>query len=199
MCHIIQFCMTVYWLCFGFIIKHSFKLIIISVDMIDPAVVYHCCNGWETGWESLYLVMQILTELWESDDPMRQFVWVERNFWLAQSPSKVQQNLTDLWLLGKARQMSSKSGDGRYTTRDVAKAADISLSRVHLILKRILKVWKISARRIPRILMDDQKMGTSTNHWAIVKLFPKSNQILFARLIHVLLLVKKNGYTISNQ
>lgn len=25
-------------ICFGFIIKHSFKLIVISVDMIDPAV-----------------------------------------------------------------------------------------------------------------------------------------------------------------
>lgn len=51
--------------------------------------------------------------------------------------------------------------DGRYTIRDVAKAVDISL---HLILKRILKVRKISARGISHILMDDQKMGTSTNH-----------------------------------
>lgn len=54
--------------------------------------------------------------------------------------------------------------DGRYTIRDVAKAVDISLSWVHLILKRILKVRKISARGISHILMDDQKMGTSTNH-----------------------------------
>ena len=47
--------------------------------------------------------------------------------------------------------------DGWHTIRDISKAVGISLSRVHFILKRILKVRKISARWIPHILTDDQK------------------------------------------
>ena len=53
--------------------------------------------------------------------------------------------------------------DGRYTIWEIAKAVGISLSRVHFVLKRILKVRKISARWIPHILTDDQKKGTCTN------------------------------------
>lgn len=214
MCHIIQFRMTVYWYASVLYIKHSFKLIVISVDMIDPAVVYHC---WETGWEywrnqSLYKRLHKTRSFGNAN-----FYWIVRVWW---SYETVRMSRTKFLTgtksfkgaaksdrpvtLRQSRANVSKVGemiesDGRYTIRDVAKAVDISLSWVHLILKRILKVRKISARGIPHILMDDQKMGTSTNHWVIAKLFPKFNQSLFAKLIHVLLLVKKNGYTISNQ
>ena len=47
--------------------------------------------------------------------------------------------------------------DGRYMIHDIAKAVGISLLRVYLILKRILKVRKNSARWIPHLLTDEQK------------------------------------------
>ena len=40
-------------------------------------------------------------------------------------------------------------GDARFTVRDIARKVGISLSTVHLILKKHLKVRKISARWVP--------------------------------------------------
>lgn len=47
---------------------------------------------------------------------------------------------------------------GRYTICDIGKAIGISLSQVHFMLKRILKVRKSSAKWISHILA-----GTNTN------------------------------------
>ncbi|XP_062582211.1 histone-lysine N-methyltransferase SETMAR-like [Saccostrea cucullata] len=73
--------------------------------------------------------------------------------------------------------------DGRYTVRDIAKAVGISLSRVHFILKRILKVRKISARWIPHILTDDQKKVRIQTAKRLLKMFPNFNQRQFANIV----------------
>ena len=48
-------------------------------------------------------------------------------------------------------------GDARFTVCDIARKVGISLSTVHLILKKHLKVRKISARWVPHLLTDEQK------------------------------------------
>ena len=48
-------------------------------------------------------------------------------------------------------------GDARFTVRDIARKVGISLSTVHLILKKHLKVRKISAGWVPHLLTDEQK------------------------------------------
>ena len=48
-------------------------------------------------------------------------------------------------------------GDARFTVCDIAQKVDISLSMIHLILKKRLKVRKISARWVPHLLPDEQK------------------------------------------
>ena len=48
-------------------------------------------------------------------------------------------------------------GDARFTVRDIARKVGISLSTVHLVLKKHLKVRKISARWVPHLLTDEQK------------------------------------------
>ena len=48
-------------------------------------------------------------------------------------------------------------GDARFTVRDIARKVGISLSTVHLILKKHLKVRKISARWVPHLLTAEQK------------------------------------------
>ena len=48
-------------------------------------------------------------------------------------------------------------GDARFTVRDIARKVVISLSTVHLILKKHLKVRKIFARWVPHLLTDEQK------------------------------------------
>ena len=42
-------------------------------------------------------------------------------------------------------------GDARFTVRDIARKVGISLSMVHLILKKRLEVRKISARWVPHL------------------------------------------------
>ena len=51
-------------------------------------------------------------------------------------------------------------GDARFTVRDIARKVGISLSMVHLILKKHLKVRKISARWVPHLLTDGAKEAT---------------------------------------
>ena len=46
--------------------------------------------------------------------------------------------------------------DTRFTVRDIARKVGISLSIVHLTLKKHLKVRKISARLVPH-LTDEQR------------------------------------------
>lgn len=73
--------------------------------------------------------------------------------------------------------------DGRHTIRDIARAVGISLSRTHFILKRILKVRKISARWIPHLLTDYQKRGRVKMAKQLLKKFPKFNQRQFANIV----------------
>ena len=47
-------------------------------------------------------------------------------------------------------------GDARFTVRDIARKVGISLSTVHLILKKHLKVGKIFARWVPHLLTYEQ-------------------------------------------
>ena len=47
-------------------------------------------------------------------------------------------------------------GDARFTVRDIARKVGISLSKVHLILKKHLKVRRIFARWVPHLLTDEQ-------------------------------------------
>ena len=47
-------------------------------------------------------------------------------------------------------------GDARITVHDIAGKVGISLSMVHLILKKHLKVRKIFARWVPHLLTDEQ-------------------------------------------
>ena len=47
-------------------------------------------------------------------------------------------------------------GDVRFTIRDIARKVGISLSMVHLILNKHLKVRKIFARWVPHLLTDEQ-------------------------------------------
>ena len=47
-------------------------------------------------------------------------------------------------------------GDARLAVRDIVRKVVISLSTVHLILKKHLKVQKIFARLVPHLLTDEQ-------------------------------------------
>lgn len=88
---------------------------------------------------------------------MRQFVDKEKTDW-----RKVRQKTKYCrHLLYQARQMSHIINvieiDSRYTIRDITKTVGIFLSRLHFILKLILKVRKTSAIWVLHILTDDQK------------------------------------------
>ena len=75
-------------------------------------------------------------------------------------------------------------GDARFTVRDIARKVGISLlSTVHLILKMHLKVRKISARWVPRLLTDEQKRQRVKVAKKLLQMFPKYDKKQFGNVV----------------
>ena len=74
-------------------------------------------------------------------------------------------------------------GDARFTVRDIARKVGISLSTVHLILKKHLKVRKISARWVPHLLIDEQKRQRVKVAKKLLQMFPKYDKKQFANVV----------------
>ena len=74
-------------------------------------------------------------------------------------------------------------GDARFTVRDIAWKVGISLSTVHLILKKNLKVRKISARWVPHLLTDEQKRQRVKVAKKLLQMFPKYDKKQFANVV----------------
>ena len=70
-------------------------------------------------------------------------------------------------------------GDARFTVRDIARKVGISLSTVHLILKKHLKVRKISARWVT----DEQKRQRVKVAKKLLQMFPKYDKKQFANVV----------------
>ena len=74
-------------------------------------------------------------------------------------------------------------GDVRFTVRDIARKVGISLSTVHLILKKHLKVRKISVGWVPHLLTDEQKRQRVKVAEKLLQLFPKYDKKHFANFV----------------
>ena len=74
-------------------------------------------------------------------------------------------------------------GDARFTVRDIARKVGISLSMVHLILKKHLKVRRISARWVPHLLTDEQKRQWVKVAKKLLQMFPKYDKKQFANVV----------------
>ena len=74
-------------------------------------------------------------------------------------------------------------GDARFTVRDIARKVGISLSTLHLILKKYLKVKKISARWVPHLLTDEQKRQLVKVAKKLPQMFPKYDKKQVANVV----------------
>ena len=74
-------------------------------------------------------------------------------------------------------------GDARFTVRDIARMIGISLSTVHLILMKHLKVRKISARWVPHLLTDERKRQWVKVAKKLLQMFPKYDKKQFANVV----------------
>ena len=74
-------------------------------------------------------------------------------------------------------------GDARFTVRDIARKVSISLSTVHLILKKHLKGRKISARWVPHLLTNEQKRQRVKVAKKLLQMFPKYDKKQFANVV----------------
>ena len=74
-------------------------------------------------------------------------------------------------------------GDARFTVRDIARKVGISLSMVHLILKKHLKVRKISARWVSHLLTDEQKRQQVKVAKKLLQMFPKYDKKQIANVV----------------
>ena len=149
-------------------VKHGFKMIVISKE----PVVYHCYkNGWKT-----------CCEYWRNES-LHKSSHKTRSFGKADfftelgdiyGFNNVSYETVRRWTTGNCKTNVSKvreiiENDGRYIIHLIAKAVGISLLRVYFILKRILKVRKISARWIPHLLTDEQKTHTNGQTMLLVR------------------------------
>lgn len=73
--------------------------------------------------------------------------------------------------------------DSRYTVRELAKRTGVSLSTVHFILKKHLKVRKITARWIPHLLTDEQKRSRVQCARKILKMAKNLEKNNFSQLV----------------
>ena len=69
--------------------------------------------------------------------------------------------------------------DARFTVRQLAQMTNLGLASVHFILKKILKVTKISARWIPHLLTDEQKRTRVQMAKQLLKKYPKYQKKVF--------------------
>ena len=74
-------------------------------------------------------------------------------------------------------------GDARFTVCDIARKVGIQLSTVHLILKKHLKVRKISARWVPHLFTDEQKRQRVQVAKKLLQMFPKYDKKQFANVV----------------
>ena len=74
-------------------------------------------------------------------------------------------------------------GDARFTVRDIARKVGVSLSTVHLILKKRLNVRKISTRCVPHLLTDEQKRQRVKVAKKLLQMFPKYDKKQFANFV----------------
>ena len=72
--------------------------------------------------------------------------------------------------------------DVRFTIRDIARKVGITLSTVHLILKKH-KVREISVRWVPYLLTDEQKRQRVKVAKKLLQMFPKYDKNQFANIV----------------
>ena len=115
---------------------------------------------------------------------MTQFGGGKRNLSLVY-PSKMHRNQVgqNLHLVNVSKIKEIIEGDARFTVRDIARKVGISLSTVHLILKKHLKVRKISARWVPHLLTDEQKRQRVKVAKKLLQMFPKYDKKQFANVV----------------
>ena len=73
--------------------------------------------------------------------------------------------------------------DARFATRHIAKRVCISAGAAHTILRRDLKMRKISARWIPHLVTKEQKLARVRIAKQLLKQFPIYNNRSFANII----------------
>ena len=74
-------------------------------------------------------------------------------------------------------------GDARFTVHDIARKVGISLSTVHLILKKHLKVRKIFAKWMPHLLTDEQSSQRLKVAKKLLQMFQTFNKKQFANVV----------------
>ena len=76
-------------------------------------------------------------------------------------------------------------GDATFTVRDIARKVGILLSTVHLIVKRHLKISKVSARWVLHLLTDEQKRQRVKVTKRLLEMFPTYDKKQFANFVTV--------------
>ena len=87
--------------------------------------------------------------------------------------NQVGQNLQLVKIVSKIKEIIE--GDAGFSVRDIARKVGISLSKVHLILKKHFKVRKIFARWVPHQLTDEQNRQVAKKLLKCFQLMTKSS------------------------
>ena len=74
-------------------------------------------------------------------------------------------------------------GDAKFTVCDIARNVGMSLSTVHFILKKHLKVRNIFARWVPHLLTDEQNRQRVLVAKKLLKMFQTYDKKQFANVV----------------
>lgn len=76
-----------------------------------------------------------------------------------------------------------KGLEARYTVQDIARMVGITVGSAFTILKKILKVKRLTARWIPHLLTDEQKQQRVETTCELLKLYPKYSKNVFSTFV----------------
>ena len=144
------------WYISVYFAQRGFKRIPVSIG-------HWCKNGWKTCWEywtnkSLHKSLHKAWSFSKADFLLNRgklngpITYHMRRFIDVKDSAKSGWAVTTTGKNHFSKGRETIKSYGRYTFPDIAKAVSISLSRERYILKRILKVWKVSARWIHHLL-----------------------------------------------
>ena len=81
-------------------------------------------------------------------------------------------------LIGQIKNFMDK--DRRVSIKTISVQFDVSMGTVHTIIQEELKMWKICAKFVPRVLREDQKERRCHDCWEMVELINSDPAVLDA-------------------
>ena len=147
----------------------------LTSKLVQNLVAFQAADDW-----NFYCLWTFLCVLWYSSMVEKE-IWVWWRVHQKCTQKSRPKSASHKEIVSKIKEILE--GDARFTVRDIARKVGKSLSTVHFILKKHLKVRKISARWVPHLLTDKQKRQQVKVAIKLLQMFPKYGKRQFVNFV----------------